>query len=42
MTSFGSLLSEIAKTNPEMLDLSAENIDAVSVLGTHSDLLLDR
>jgi len=42
MINFGYLLSEIAKSNPEMLDLSRTNLDAVSVLGKRSNILLDQ
>ena len=40
MINLNKLLGEVARFNPQYLNLDQSNIDAISVLGKHSDLLI--
>ena len=42
MINLRNLLPEVARINPELLDLTSENLDAVSVLGSLSPLLIQK
>ena len=41
MANLGKLLPEIAKSTPSYLDLADSNLEAISVLGEHSALLIN-
>ena len=41
MANLGKLLPEVAKSTPSYLDLDDSNLEAISVLGEHSALLMN-